>query len=301
MTIGIYSIKAPSGNQYIGQSINCERRLKEHVYKLRKNHHHNTSLQRAYEKYGTALVFKIECELPREHLDEFEQLAIDMLEGKCYNQSPVIARGFISPEYRARVSANTKVMWQDSTHRVKTSKAIATARARPEVQETHRVSSLLLWQDPTHRAKMIKARLKVTTDPKFKAKRKILATKMWENPEHINKVRAGLAVANNKPSTKDKRVAGGKTLWQRPEHKAKMTAGYIERLFTKVRDQGILLLSIEGISVLTQVYRRHFRRGIEIENKARHAAAHALYRFHKTYYTRHHETNNQNQDCNAQT
>lgn len=53
MTCGIYLIKNNiSKKEYIGQSINIEKRWKDHKKDLRNNIHKNQHLQNAYNKYG---------------------------------------------------------------------------------------------------------------------------------------------------------------------------------------------------------------------------------------------------------
>ena len=52
MTCGIYLIKNNiSKKEYIGQSINIEKRWKDHKKDLRNNIHKNQHLQNAYNKY----------------------------------------------------------------------------------------------------------------------------------------------------------------------------------------------------------------------------------------------------------
>lgn len=41
-----------NGKKYIGQTVNYEKRHKEHIYNLENNTHINSHLQRAYNKYG---------------------------------------------------------------------------------------------------------------------------------------------------------------------------------------------------------------------------------------------------------
>lgn len=53
MTIGIYCIvNKKTGQKYIGQSINLEKREKTHFWKLKKNIHPNQPLQNSWNKYG---------------------------------------------------------------------------------------------------------------------------------------------------------------------------------------------------------------------------------------------------------
>lgn len=50
---GIYSIKNITNNkEYIGKSVNIEERIKTHKRELKRGHHHNSHLQRSYNKYG---------------------------------------------------------------------------------------------------------------------------------------------------------------------------------------------------------------------------------------------------------
>lgn len=53
MTIGIYCIKnVKTGQMYIGQSSNIEKRKKEHLSSLKTNNHYNKFLQNSWNKYG---------------------------------------------------------------------------------------------------------------------------------------------------------------------------------------------------------------------------------------------------------
>ena len=53
MTIGIYQIQNKiNGKIYIGQSIDIEKRLKQHLRYLRKSQHYNSHFQNAFDKYG---------------------------------------------------------------------------------------------------------------------------------------------------------------------------------------------------------------------------------------------------------
>lgn len=53
MSTGIYYIKNNTNNkEYIGSSIDIEKRFKRHIKDLNKNTHHNILLQRSWNKYG---------------------------------------------------------------------------------------------------------------------------------------------------------------------------------------------------------------------------------------------------------
>ena len=52
-TCGIYIIKnVKDGKIYVGQSVNCEERIKQHFRDFRRKKHDNTYFQRAYDKHG---------------------------------------------------------------------------------------------------------------------------------------------------------------------------------------------------------------------------------------------------------
>lgn len=53
MKSGIYKIEnVVTGKSYIGRSLNCQNRWRQHLYKLRKNKHPNPYLQNSWNKHG---------------------------------------------------------------------------------------------------------------------------------------------------------------------------------------------------------------------------------------------------------
>lgn len=94
MTIGIYVGKSPySWNCYVGSSIDCERRIKEHVRFLKRGAHDNSSLQNAYNKHGELEWYIIdsisEASYNRDsrRLTDLEQDYLDNLPGVRYNHT----------------------------------------------------------------------------------------------------------------------------------------------------------------------------------------------------------------------
>ncbi|MGX9291011.1 GIY-YIG nuclease family protein [Bacillus sp. A015] len=79
MKSGIYSITNMCNSKiYIGQSVNVKRRLNDHKYLLKKGKHHNTYLQREFNKFGEDnFVFAIEVFCPIEELDLQERQLIN--------------------------------------------------------------------------------------------------------------------------------------------------------------------------------------------------------------------------------
>lgn len=50
---GVYVIRCmPTGNEYVGASVNIVKRVREHFYRLERGVHRNRRLQSAYNKYG---------------------------------------------------------------------------------------------------------------------------------------------------------------------------------------------------------------------------------------------------------
>jgi group I intron endonuclease len=78
MNCGIYKITSPSGNCYIGSSIDIARRWKQHLGEISRNRHHSKALQSAFSKYGIdSMSFEVILECSVEELLIREQEAID--------------------------------------------------------------------------------------------------------------------------------------------------------------------------------------------------------------------------------
>lgn len=56
---GVYAIKTPNGDMYVGGTTNMYQRWKEHRSELRHKRHHAKKLQEAYDKYGDQLDFLV--------------------------------------------------------------------------------------------------------------------------------------------------------------------------------------------------------------------------------------------------
>lgn len=84
---GIYTITAPSGNMYVGSSVNIPQRFKRHQNELKLSKHHNHILQNAWNKYDGQLEFKQILICLPENLLFYEQLIIDNYRPR-YNIAP---------------------------------------------------------------------------------------------------------------------------------------------------------------------------------------------------------------------
>lgn len=62
MKIYIYLIRSKINNKcYVGQTVNYEKRMKEHVYG--RNNNRNSIIDRAIKKYGKELIKTITCQV----------------------------------------------------------------------------------------------------------------------------------------------------------------------------------------------------------------------------------------------
>ena len=114
MAAGIYEIlNTVNGKRYIGQSVDIDRRWKEHRKTLRKGIARHAYLQAAWNKYGEA-AFKfsilVMCEKNRDALFLYEQQAFNALKPE-YNLAPIAGSNLgvkHRPEVCAAISARMK-------------------------------------------------------------------------------------------------------------------------------------------------------------------------------------------------
>lgn len=105
MTIGIYKLNFKDTNMvYIGQSINIEKRFKEHLNDL-KNQHSHGKLQKAFNAYGApTLEIILECSI--EELNDSEVEAIEIFDSYTNGFNTLKEPG--SPNLKGMDSPNTK-------------------------------------------------------------------------------------------------------------------------------------------------------------------------------------------------
>lgn len=105
MDTGIYTITAPSGNQYVGSASSFIKRWSAHRCGLRSGKHGNQALAAAYAKYGIdGLRFDKLLVCSRKDLIFFEQRAIDILKPK-YNGRKIADRPMIGSKQSAELIA----------------------------------------------------------------------------------------------------------------------------------------------------------------------------------------------------
>lgn len=111
---GIYQIRnIINGKVYVGQSINCKKRNREHFSQLKNNSHCCIRLQRSYFKHGASnFRFEVLEFCPADILTEREQFYMDA--ARCtgmYNTAPAAGslRGITkTPEQRLKISLANK-------------------------------------------------------------------------------------------------------------------------------------------------------------------------------------------------
>ena len=126
MKSGIYQIiNVINGKKYIGQSVNVEERMNEHLRELIKGTHGNRHLQSSFNKYGQeAFAFSILERCSVEKLSEREIFWIaqtqSYIHGYNMTKGGEGTRGFSpSIETRAKYSANSKRRWNEPDERLK--------------------------------------------------------------------------------------------------------------------------------------------------------------------------------------
>lgn len=125
MTAAIYKIINVVNNKfYVGSTVNPVERFRTHRKRLRRNSHHCTHLQAAWNKYGeSAFVFAVVEQVPNvEELQAKENIWLAQFVGteQCYNKSkfsdaPMRGRiGVTSPNYGKKHSAEARQKISDA-------------------------------------------------------------------------------------------------------------------------------------------------------------------------------------------
>lgn len=156
MNCGVYSITSPSGNQYIGSSINIKKRWAEHLSTLKHQHHDNDILQKAWNKYNGELVFKLLLVCEPKDLLFYEQICID---------------GY-TPEYNiCKIAGNTLGFRHSEEY--KEQRRLAGLGRKHTEESKIKISLALTGRErtPEHQAKITKAKTGVKYGPISDARR----------------------------------------------------------------------------------------------------------------------------------
>lgn len=138
--MGIYKITSPSGNCYIGSSVNIKRRFCQHKSVLRRGKCRNKRFQNAYVKYGQSN-FKFEqilCVFDKKDLIEFEQYFIDLYKPK-YNLSKVAKCPMLDKDLAKKLSVSIKKSNTHKVARLRNQKLAAKSVSKPVIRLTDNV------------------------------------------------------------------------------------------------------------------------------------------------------------------
>jgi group I intron endonuclease len=214
MNCGVYTITAPSGNQYVGSSCNIASRWRRHRKEMKDGTHNNPILLNAYRKYGNALRFDIFIVCGKADLVTYEQIAIDDLKPR-YNISPT-AGSVLGIRYPKEVYASRA----------------AAAKLRIVSAETRRLISLAttgLKQTQASCDKKGASLRKTMATPEVKARMIAAAHRRAENIETRAKISNALKGRKKPPRTAEhieKIAASKRGTKASPETLAKMRAAH---------------------------------------------------------------------------
>jgi group I intron endonuclease len=140
MTQGIYKITSPSGNCYIGSSVNIKRRFIQHKSCLRLKKYKNSRFQNAYLKYGqNNLKFEqIFCVFDKSNLIEFEQYFIDLYDPK-YNLSKAAQTPALDENVAKKLSDSAKNSNKHKLARLINQKLASKSVSKPVIRLTDNV------------------------------------------------------------------------------------------------------------------------------------------------------------------
>lgn len=139
--------------RYVGQSVDLDRRVREHRSYLKRGDHHNPFMSRVWAKHGDFEVHVLEEGVPVEDLAAVERRYIDEIWGQegCLNGTRETINPMFDPSVKKRQAEAVRATCQTDEWQAK-NKAAGARRA----------------QDPAWRAAMAKR----SQDPSWKAKNK---------------------------------------------------------------------------------------------------------------------------------
>ena len=207
MNCGIYKIVSPSGNFYAGSSNDIRGRGKRHFSALRRGKHHSIFLQRAWEKYGTALRLEVMLVCAEDDLFFYEQLVLDRLKPR-YNVAKTVGAAMRGvkhgPEVIEKIAASSKRRWAENPEYRSNMSAmtIALNKNRAFSPETRAKMSELgkayYDEHPEIReARSISGRAQRHTD-EAKVKISVAAKAMWETKPGLRAEVGARRAATNK-------------------------------------------------------------------------------------------------------
>jgi group I intron endonuclease len=158
---GVYGIICSDKKMYIGQSKNIKERWDEHLKSLKNNHHFNSYLQNAFNKYGEqAFTFEVlkYCKSKPEELNKWETYYIyyyQTFNPACgYNQTPGGNGIIMTDEIKKKISKGNKGRKISEEWRRKISEANKGKKRTPESIEKTRQAHLGKNLSESHKNKI---------------------------------------------------------------------------------------------------------------------------------------------------
>lgn len=160
---GIYKITClENGTVYIGQTSNFRRRVREHIYSLRKGKHRNRQMQEDFDLYGESQFEISILANSSESLDEMEREYIEAARNGsgCYNVFGGGVSGYsVTQEFRDKISRAHKGRVDSEEARRKRSESARRQWHDESYRELMVQSAKRQWRDEEYRAIMRDAHL----------------------------------------------------------------------------------------------------------------------------------------------
>ncbi len=268
---GVYAFTSPSGGQYVGSTVDLDKRRNQHLHALRRGAHHNVPLQKAFNKYGESnLKFEVLIYCGRHEVVAKEQHFIDALNPR-YNIAKVAGsalgikrtaeqnerRSAISkallddPIYRANCEAARKASWADPETRARRLAGLLSPETRqrakaglnkPETKARLRAAMFERRADPGFLAAMVAG----MNTPQAKARLSANTKAQFADPEKRARHLAATIAGSNTAEARAKNGASGKARWRDPDYRQKMLAARRENApigerngFSKLSDDAV--------------------------------------------------------------
>lgn len=196
-TCGVYIIEhTASKRQYIGSSLNIEKRWRIHEGALNKGKHHSKYLQRIWSKYGKPVFsFYVVLICPRAELKIREQEYLTarrpVFNGTLSANSPVMRGGRLPSQWVENVRASIKKRYAEGF------KVFHPPRSA-EYKTAARIATTRFWAGQDYRVKVVAA-IRAAMTPDECAARKDRTKRLWADPAYREKaVAARIGNAYNK-------------------------------------------------------------------------------------------------------
>lgn len=123
-----------------------------------------------------------------------------------------------NPEYREKMSKQSKSLWQNPERRESYSKQMSEIHNTPEYRDKLSKRMTIQWSNPEYKEKMSE----IQNNPEYKEKISKQSTTQWQNPDHRENISKKMKSVWENAEYKDKMSKRMTTQWQNPEYRAKI-------------------------------------------------------------------------------